>query len=121
MRLAELQSLGYVYLRPVTARRPPSQFGCRACVTIPPCGRGRDDACACRGVAARYNAANHKNNVREPTMTAIRGYVAPTTESGALGVHSLDQFVLAVPDAAVAQDFYGTFGLDVQAKATRSN
>jgi hypothetical protein len=27
-------------------------------------------------------------------MTAIRGYVAPTTE--ALGVHSLDQFVLAV-------------------------
>ena len=48
-------------------------------------------------------------------MTAIRGYVAPTTESDALGVHSLDQFVLAVPDASVAQDFYGTFGLDVQA------
>ncbi len=47
-------------------------------------------------------------------MTAIRGYVAPTTESDALGVHSLDQFVLAVPDAAVAQEFYGNFGLDVQ-------
>ena len=47
-------------------------------------------------------------------MTAIRGYVAPTTESGALGVHSLDQFVLAVPDASVAEDFYGSFGLDVQ-------
>src|SRR6186713_1405249 len=47
-------------------------------------------------------------------MTAIRGYVAPTTEADALGVHSLDQFVLAVPDAAVAQDFYGTFGLDVR-------
>ena len=46
-------------------------------------------------------------------MTAIRGYVAPTTETGALGVHSLDQFVLAVPDANVAQDFYGNFGLDV--------
>src|SRR4029079_3249757 len=29
-------------------------------------------------------------------------------------VHSLDQFVLAVPDAAVAQDFYGNFGLDVR-------
>ena len=42
-------------------------------------------------------------------MTAIRGYVAPTTEADALGVHSLDQFVLAVPDAAVAQDFYGNF------------
>src|ERR1700741_1600436 len=47
-------------------------------------------------------------------MTAIRGYVAPTTETDALGVHSLDQFVLAVPDASVAQDFYGNFGLDVQ-------
>ena len=47
-------------------------------------------------------------------MTAIRGYVAPTTETDALGVHSLDQFVLAVPDASVAQDFYGQFGLDVQ-------
>ncbi len=49
-------------------------------------------------------------------MTAIRGYVAPTTERDALGVHSLDQFVLAVPDASVAQDFYGNFGLDVRAK-----
>ena len=47
-------------------------------------------------------------------MTAIRGYVAPTTETDALGVHSLDQFVLAVPDASVAQDFYGSFGLDVR-------
>ena len=47
-------------------------------------------------------------------MTAIRGYVAPTTETDALGVHSLDQFVLAVPDAAVAQEFYGNFGLDVE-------
>jgi catechol 2,3-dioxygenase-like lactoylglutathione lyase family enzyme len=49
-------------------------------------------------------------------MTAIRGYVAPTEESGALGVHSLDQFVLAVPDASAAEDFYGNFGLDVQRK-----
>ena len=46
-------------------------------------------------------------------MTAIRGYVAPTTQADALGVHSLDQFVLAVPDANVAQEFYGNFGLDV--------
>jgi catechol 2,3-dioxygenase-like lactoylglutathione lyase family enzyme len=49
-------------------------------------------------------------------MTAIRGYVAPTTESDALGVHSLDQFVLSVPDGSVAEDFYGSFGLDVQTK-----
>jgi catechol 2,3-dioxygenase-like lactoylglutathione lyase family enzyme len=47
-------------------------------------------------------------------MTAIRGYVAPTTDSDALGVHSLDQFVLSVPDGSVAEDFYGSFGLDVQ-------
>ncbi len=49
-------------------------------------------------------------------MTAIRGYVEAGKESGGLGVHSLDQFVLVVPDAAAAQDFYGTFGLDVEAK-----
>jgi catechol 2,3-dioxygenase-like lactoylglutathione lyase family enzyme len=49
-------------------------------------------------------------------MTAIRGYVAPTTENDALGVHSLDQFVLTVPDASVAQDFYTNFGLDMRAK-----
>jgi len=28
-------------------------------------------------------------------------------------VHSLDQFVLSVPDVNVAQEFYGNFGLDV--------
>jgi catechol 2,3-dioxygenase len=48
-------------------------------------------------------------------MTAIRGFVAPSGEADALGVHSLDQFVLAVPDAGIAQDFYSNFGLDVQA------
>src|SRR5471032_1488284 len=44
-------------------------------------------------------------------MTAIVGYVAPEAKSGDLGVHSLDQFVLAVPDANVARDFYSNFGL----------
>ena len=47
-------------------------------------------------------------------MTAIRGYVPATTPSG-LGVHSLDHFVLAVPDLAPAQRFYSDFGLDVDA------
>ena len=47
-------------------------------------------------------------------MTAIRGYMPATTEYGALGVHSLDRFVLAVPDLAPAQRFYTAFGLDVQ-------
>src|SRR5450631_3676016 len=46
-------------------------------------------------------------------MTAIAGYVAPEAKSGDLGVHSLDQFVLAVPDADVAEDFYGNFGLNM--------
>src|SRR5450759_555146 len=68
----------------------------------------------CRSRPAGYNAGqSRQRGSREQTMTAIRGYVAPTTETGALGVHSLDQFVLAVPDANVAQEFYGNFGLDL--------
>ena len=52
-------------------------------------------------------------------MTAIRGYV-PATDPPGLGVHSLDHFVLAVPDLAPAQRFYSDFGLDVRPPATRS-
>jgi catechol 2,3-dioxygenase-like lactoylglutathione lyase family enzyme len=52
-------------------------------------------------------------------MTAIRGYVPATTDQSALGVHSLDQFVLAVPDLAPAQRFYGDFGLDVASVGNR--
>lgn len=33
---------------------------------------------------------------------------------GVLGVHSLDHFVLAVPDLEVARNFYSLFGLDVR-------
>jgi len=47
-------------------------------------------------------------------MTAIRGYVPATADQGAVGVHSLDHFVLAVPDLAPAQRFYGDFGLDTE-------
>jgi catechol 2,3-dioxygenase-like lactoylglutathione lyase family enzyme len=46
-------------------------------------------------------------------MTAIRGYVPPTKDHDAVGVHSLDHFVLAVPDLKPAQNFYKSFGLDV--------
>src|ERR1700686_2485784 len=46
-------------------------------------------------------------------MTAIRGYVPPTADEAAIGIHSLDQFVLAVPDLKAAQHFYGNFGLDI--------
>lgn len=47
-------------------------------------------------------------------MTAIRGYVPPTTDQGAVGVHSVDRFTLAVPDLKAAQNFYGKFGLEVR-------
>jgi catechol 2,3-dioxygenase-like lactoylglutathione lyase family enzyme len=47
-------------------------------------------------------------------MTANPGFVAATTDHDALGVHSLDQFVLQVPDASKAEDFYGNFGLDLR-------
>jgi catechol 2,3-dioxygenase len=49
-------------------------------------------------------------------MTAIRGYVPPTADEAAVGVHSLDQFVLSVPDLKPAQAFYAHFGLDVREK-----
>lgn len=48
------------------------------------------------------------------SMTANPGFVAPTEDRDALGVHSLDQFVLQVPDASKAEDFYGNFGLDMR-------
>jgi catechol 2,3-dioxygenase len=46
-------------------------------------------------------------------MTAMRGYVPPSS-SDTLGVHSLDQFVIAVPDLKPAETFFGSFGLDVR-------
>ena len=47
-------------------------------------------------------------------MTANPGFVAPTADHDTVGIHSLDQFVLQVPDASKAVDFYGNFGLDVR-------
>ena len=48
-------------------------------------------------------------------MTANRGYIPATGERSTLGVHSLDRFVLAVPDLAPAQRFYADFGLEAEA------
>ena len=48
-------------------------------------------------------------------MTAIRGYIPATDARSALGVHSLDRFVLAVPDLLPAQRFYADFGLEAEA------
>ncbi len=46
-------------------------------------------------------------------MTAIRTAIKPTRRPGELGVHSVDRFHFAVPDLAVAGNFYGEFGLEV--------
>jgi len=52
-------------------------------------------------------------------MTQIRGYVPPSRRPGELGVHSLDHFSLNVPDMAVAEKFYGSFGIDVEAESAK--
>jgi len=49
-------------------------------------------------------------------MTAIQGFIKPTRRPGELGVHSVDRFHFAVPDLAVAKNFYGEFGLDIGEK-----
>ena len=46
-------------------------------------------------------------------MTAIRSAIKPTRRPGELGVHSVDRFHFAVPDLAVAKNFYGAFGLEI--------
>ena len=47
-------------------------------------------------------------------MTQITGFIASEAKDGALGIHSLDHFVLTVPDLAQAQAFHKAFGLDVR-------
>ena len=46
-------------------------------------------------------------------MTAILSAIKPTRRPGELGVHSVDRFHFAVPDLAVAKNFYGEFGLEI--------
>ena len=46
-------------------------------------------------------------------MTAIQGFIQPNRRPGELGIHSADHFHFVVPDPAVAQNFYGEFGLDI--------
>jgi hypothetical protein len=46
-------------------------------------------------------------------MTAIRSAIKPTRRPGELGVHSVDRFHFAVPDLAVAKNFYREFGLEI--------
>jgi len=44
----------------------------------------------------------------------MRGRFVASERPGALGVHSLDEFRLVVPDLEVARRFYSAFGLDVR-------
>jgi len=81
--------------------------------------RNRGNRPALRAIAAfaqttRIPVKSANTIAREFTMTAITGHIAPEAKDGDLGVHSLDQFVLQVPDASKAVDFYGNFGLDVR-------
>ena len=46
-------------------------------------------------------------------MTAILSAIKPTRRPGELGVHSVDRFHFAVPDLAIAKNFYGEFGLEI--------
>lgn len=47
-------------------------------------------------------------------MTAITGRIGVNKRPGELGVHSMSEFNLVVPDLRKAQDFYGAFGLNVR-------
>jgi hypothetical protein len=52
-------------------------------------------------------------------MTAIHGYIKPSRRPGELGIHSVDHFHVAVPELAVAKNFYSEFGLDVGERGNR--
>lgn len=47
-------------------------------------------------------------------MTAITGRIGVNKRPGELGIHSLTEFNIIVPDLQKAQHFYETFGLDVR-------
>ena len=47
-------------------------------------------------------------------MTVARGNIQRSVHEGEVGVHSLDHFVLTVPDLKTAERFYSDFGLDVR-------
>ena len=52
-------------------------------------------------------------------MTQIGGFIAPTKRPGEVGVHSLNHFSLQVPDMAIAEGFYKSFGLNLSAKGNQ--
>jgi catechol 2,3-dioxygenase-like lactoylglutathione lyase family enzyme len=51
--------------------------------------------------------------------TATSDQANMSRRSNVLGVHSLNRFVFTVPDLAPAEEFYGSFGLDVRREGNR--
>jgi catechol 2,3-dioxygenase-like lactoylglutathione lyase family enzyme len=47
-------------------------------------------------------------------MTAIGGFVGGSRRQGVLGIHSMDNFNMLVPNLQQAKDFYTAFGLDAR-------
>ena len=54
-------------------------------------------------------------------MTMIRSFTPTPKRPGELGVHSLDHFSLTVPNMAVAESFYKSFGLELHANRNQLN
>ena len=52
-------------------------------------------------------------------MTQMGRFIPPDAQPGELGVHSVDHFSLNVPDLSVADHFYKSFGMDVQAESAK--
>jgi catechol 2,3-dioxygenase len=52
-------------------------------------------------------------------MTQMGRFIPPDAQPGELGVHSVDHFSLNVPDLSVADHFYKSFGMDVQAESEK--
>jgi catechol 2,3-dioxygenase-like lactoylglutathione lyase family enzyme len=70
-------------------------------------------------MSQRSSLRDKHEHMGEREMTQIRSFIGATRRSGELGVHSLDEFNLIVPDMKVAETFYGEFGLELQPRGNR--
>jgi catechol 2,3-dioxygenase-like lactoylglutathione lyase family enzyme len=70
-------------------------------------------------MSRRSGLRDKHEHMGEREMTQIRSFIGATRRPGELGVHSLDEFNLIVPDMKVAETFYGEFGLELQPRGNR--
>ena len=70
-------------------------------------------------MSQRSSLRDKHEHMGEREMTQIRSFIGATRRPGELGVHSLDEFNLIVPDMKVAETFYGEFGLELQPRGNR--